>query len=96
MDAFSYGMRTVHEKMRSFHGFLIERAIDFVSLNPTFREPHHHISFKLSNSRCGHCKNLAPTYEQLGEAYGAKDEIIIAKGGCRSSNEVSEFSLSKP
>jgi len=29
---------------------------------------------------CGHCKNLAPIYEQLGDAYShAKDKVIIAK-----------------
>jgi protein disulfide-isomerase A6 len=29
---------------------------------------------------CGHCKNLAPIYEQLADAYAfAKDEVIIAK-----------------
>ncbi|KIO34735.1 hypothetical protein M407DRAFT_64110 [Tulasnella calospora MUT 4182] len=29
---------------------------------------------------CGHCKNLAPIYAKLGEAYGhAKDKVIIAQ-----------------
>jgi len=29
---------------------------------------------------CGHCKNLAPIYEQLADAYAfAKDDVIIAK-----------------
>ncbi|KAJ7364050.1 protein disulfide isomerase [Mycena albidolilacea] len=29
---------------------------------------------------CGHCKNLAPVYEQLADAFvGAKDKVIIAK-----------------
>ncbi|EDO47340.1 predicted protein [Nematostella vectensis] len=28
---------------------------------------------------CGHCKQLAPTYEQLGEAYTQSSDVIIAK-----------------
>ncbi|KAG6908549.1 hypothetical protein DXG01_004182 [Tephrocybe rancida] len=29
---------------------------------------------------CGHCKNLAPIYEQLADAFvGAKDKVVIAK-----------------
>jgi len=29
---------------------------------------------------CGHCKNLAPVYEQLGDAYAhVKDKVVIAK-----------------
>jgi len=28
---------------------------------------------------CGHCKNLAPKYEKLGESFAADPTIVIAK-----------------
>lgn len=29
--------------------------------------------------RCGHCKNLAPEYEKLANAFAGEDEVVIAK-----------------
>jgi len=31
---------------------------------------------------CGHCKSLAPVYEQLGKAYVAEKDVVIAKVDC--------------
>jgi len=28
---------------------------------------------------CGHCKNLAPTYEKLGEVFASEENVVIAK-----------------
>lgn len=46
------------------------------------RLTHPRLAFTRNSpsSWCGHCKNLAPTYEQLGDAYNhAKNDVIIAK-----------------
>jgi protein disulfide-isomerase A1 len=40
--------------------------------------PHSHTS--LTNIQCGHCKNLAPKYEQLAGAYSPhSDKVVVAK-----------------
>ena len=53
---------------------MLQRIVIVQILTPTNVNPN------LSISWCGHCKTLAPIYDQLGDAFShAKDKVIIAK-----------------
>lgn len=43
---------------------------------------------KLYAPWCGHCKRLAPTWKELGEAYAEDDEVVIAHVDCTTSRDV--------
>jgi thioredoxin domain-containing protein 5 len=43
---------------------------------------------KLYAPWCGHCKRLAPTWKELGEAYAEDDQVAIAHVDCTVSRNV--------
>ena len=44
--------------------------------------------------RCGHCKQLVPTYNQLGEAYADNKNVVIAKMDA-TANDIAEMICSQ-
>ena len=39
---------------------------------------------------CGHCKRLAPAYEEVGKAYDSSDEVVIAKVDCDAEKSLAK------
>lgn len=51
-----------------------------------------HVSSLFIDFRCGHCKQLTPIYEQLGEKYKDKSDIVIAKMDA-TANELDDIKV---
>lgn len=39
---------------------------------------------------CGHCKRLAPAYEEVGKAYDNSDDVVIAKVDCDAERSLAQ------
>ena len=47
-----------------------------------------HISSSFHNSRCGHCKALAPAWAELGDAYAGSSSVLIGDVDCTEEEEL--------
>ena len=43
---------------------------------------------ELNFAGCGHCKNLAPAYEEVGKAFESVDNVLIAKVDADSERDL--------
>ena len=47
-----------------------------------------HETIRLKHAGCGHCKNLAPAYEEVGKAFENVDNVLVAKVDADSQRDL--------
>ncbi|EDR23350.1 protein disulfide isomerase, putative [Entamoeba dispar SAW760] len=83
--------------MRTFFALLLVALVSansegLVSLNPdnfkTYQNSGKTLLVKFFAPWCGHCKRLAPTYEEVAQAFAENEDVIIAEVNCDDHREL--------
>jgi len=67
-------------------------VVDLISTNfdGVVMDPHKNVLVEFYAPWCGHCKNLAPTYEKVAEAFRAESNCVVAKVDADSEKELGQ------
>jgi len=54
-------------------------VLDDYNFNEIVKDPTKNVLVEFYAPWCGHCKQLTPKYEQVGQAFDGEEEVVIAK-----------------
>lgn len=66
--------------------------VEFCKLSSTFNVSSYPVLYTIDAPWCGHCKQLAPTWEKLADHFKDDSDVIIAKMDS-TKNEVDEVQI---